>query len=49
MQAGVVPSRYVRLDWGRLRENYVELHAVLPATPALLALPVVGFVAGLVR
>src|SRR5262249_7640240 len=47
--ASLPTSRYVPLDWGRLRDNYVQLHDVLPLTPALLALPVVGFVAALMR
>ena len=49
MPALLSTSRYVPLDWNRLRENYAELHDVLPPAPALLALPVVGFVAALMR
>ncbi len=52
--AGAVPaslstSRYVPLDWSRLRDNYTELHDVLPIAPVLFALPLLGIAAAFSR
>ena len=41
-------SRYLNLDWGRLKDNVVQLREFLPVFPVLLALPVAGL-AGVVR
>ncbi len=45
---GSTLSRYLTLDWGRLRENLVQLREFLPAAPVLAVLPIAGLV-GAVR
>jgi hypothetical protein len=52
--AGVMPaslstSRYVAFDWSRLRDNYSQLHDVLPIAPVLFALPLLGLAAAFSR
>ena len=42
-------SRYLDLDWARLKDNVVQLHEFLPALPLLAALPVAGAVGALRR
>jgi hypothetical protein len=42
-------SRYLNLDWSRLKENVVQLHEFLPALPVLLALPIAGLIGALRR
>ncbi len=46
---GSTLSRYVNLDWSRLKENVVQLHEFLPALPVLLALPIAGLIGALRR
>lgn len=46
-ELGVAPvgstfSRYLDLDWSRLKDNVVQLHGFLPALPLLVALPLAG-------
>ena len=53
--AGAMPpaasatSRYVDLDWSRLRENYLQLREFLWTTPLLQALPLAGLAGTLLR
>jgi Dolichyl-phosphate-mannose-protein mannosyltransferase len=42
-------SRYVNLDWSRLKQNVVQLHEFLPALPVLMALPIAGLIGALRR
>jgi len=49
MPASLSTSRYVPLDWSRLRDNYTQLHDVLPVAPVLLALPLLGLAAAFSR
>jgi hypothetical protein len=39
---GSALSRYLNLDWGRLKENVIQLREFLPVFPVLAALPVAG-------
>jgi hypothetical protein len=43
------PSHYVRLDWSRLGDNYVQLREFLPTTPLLQSLPLAGLLGALLR
>jgi hypothetical protein len=42
-------SRYVNLDWSRLRDNYVQLREFLWSAPLLQALPLAGLAGALLR
>ena len=37
-------GRYIEIDWSQLKQNYVDLRAVLLGLPLLQALPLLGFV-----
>jgi hypothetical protein len=47
--ADLVVRRYLELDWGRLRENYVQLRDLFWGVPLWQSLPILGFLAGMVR
>lgn len=47
--AGSTLSRYLDLNWGRLKENFVQLREFLPATPVLVVLPLAGLIGALRR
>jgi hypothetical protein len=47
--AGSTLSRYLDFDWGRLKENFVQLREFLPATPVLAVLPLAGLIGALRR
>jgi hypothetical protein len=42
-------SEYLTLDWGRLRENYLQLREFLPSLPLLQALPLAGVIGAALR
>jgi Dolichyl-phosphate-mannose-protein mannosyltransferase len=42
-------SRYLNLDWSRLKDDVVQLHEFLPVLPVLMALPIMGLVGSLRR
>ena len=46
---GSTLSRYVNLDWSRLKDNVVQLHEFMPAFPVLAALAVAGLIGALRR
>jgi Dolichyl-phosphate-mannose-protein mannosyltransferase len=42
-------SRYLNLDWSRLKDDVVQLHEFLPVLPVLIALPILGLIGALRR
>jgi hypothetical protein len=47
--AGSTLSRYLNLDWSRLKDNFVQLRAFLPLAPVFAALTVAGLLGALRR